>query len=885
MPQCIALCIVAMLTFAACKSTKDVQSNSNAKSTNDTTSQKIVAPKIYRASNTIINDLVHTKLQVSFDWNKKHLYGKATITCKPHFYTTRSLTLDARGMDIKEVSMIGNNTKSKLNFAYLNDTLLIDLDRDYTRNETYTIYVDYIARPDELKNKSTGVAITDDKGLYFVNADGKDKSKPKQLWTQGETESSSVWFPTIDKPNMKTTQEIYITVDSNFVTLSNGALMSQQNNGDGTRTDYWKMSKPHAPYLFMMAVSEFAIVQDKWRNIPVNYYVDKEYEQYAKKIFGATPQMLEFFSTRLGVDYAWEKYSQVIAHDYVSGAMENTSATLHGEFVQTDSRQLLDNDQEDIIAHELFHQWFGDLVTCESWSNTPLNESFATYGEHLWREFKDGRDAGDDVGVGDLRAYLNESGRKQVNLIRFEYEVRDNMFDSHSYAKGGRVLHMLRKYVGDDAFFASLKEYLETNKYQAVEIHNLRLAFEKVTGEDLNWFFNQWFLDKGHPVLDITYNYVDSNHMQQITVKQLQDFSTTPLYKLPVDVDLYINGKAERHRITITKSEETFSVFSKTKPDLINFDAEKMLLCRKTDNHSPEEWQYMYYHAPLLVDRYEPLDQIGKNYKPGTPQAQIVLDALNDKYSGVRIKGIKNSSTFAKKDETKSLIKSKLSELALKDAESDVRAAAIEALAASFTDTSLVPLYNNCLRDSSYTVVKQALNGYVKCDKAGALNAATYLVKQNNKIINRSVANVYAEFGNESHAEFLLKSFTETNGFAKYSLLQKYSEYLKRMPVNIIEKAVPAIQAMAQGKSAWFVKLAATNTLNDISKKLKTKGDELEKEIKTLKADNQNSALVISQALEFDKTQRLQQFIERAIGDIKANETDEQLIKAYKELK
>lgn len=220
----MALCIVAMLTFAACKSTKDVQSNSNAKSTNDTTSQKIVAPKIYRASNTIINDLVHTKLQVSFDWNKKHLYGKATITCKPHFYTTRSLTLDARGMDIKEVSMIGNNTKSKLNFAYLNDTLLIDLDRDYTRNETYTIYVDYIAKPDELKNKSTGVAITDDKGLYFVNADGKDKSKPKQLWTQGETESSSVWFPTIDKPNMKTTQEIYITVDSNFVTLSNGAL-------------------------------------------------------------------------------------------------------------------------------------------------------------------------------------------------------------------------------------------------------------------------------------------------------------------------------------------------------------------------------------------------------------------------------------------------------------------------------------------------------------------------------------------------------------------------------------------------------------------------------------------------------------------------------------
>lgn len=155
------------------------------------------------------------------------------------------------------------------------------------------------------------------------------------------------------------------------------------------------MDQPHAPYLFMMSIGEYSIVKDTWKKIPVNYYVEKEYEKDAKAIFGNTPEMIEFYSKTLGVDYVWPKYSQVIVRDYVSGAMENTSATVHGEFLQQHSRDLLDENNEDVISHELFHQWFGDLVTCESWSNLPLNESFATYGEYLWREYKYGRDDAD----------------------------------------------------------------------------------------------------------------------------------------------------------------------------------------------------------------------------------------------------------------------------------------------------------------------------------------------------------------------------------------------------------------------------------------------------------------------------------------------------------
>jgi aminopeptidase N len=213
--------------------------------------------------------------------------------------------------------------------------------------------------------------------------------------------------------------------------------------------------------------------------------------------------MMEFFSQKLGFDYPWSKYAQVVVRDYVSGAMENTSATLHGEFVQRTSRQRIDETYEDIISHELIHQWFGDLVTTESWSNIPLNESFATYGEYLWNEYKYGQLYADNKLYENYQNYMQEAENKNVDLVRFYYDQREDMFDRHSYDKGGFLLHYLRNIVGDAAFFKSIELYLKTNQFKAVEIHQLRLAFEEVTGKDMNWFFNQWFLNAGHPKLKL----------------------------------------------------------------------------------------------------------------------------------------------------------------------------------------------------------------------------------------------------------------------------------------------------------------------------------------------------------------------------------------------
>ena len=463
-----AVVAIALVFASSCSSSKKATRASNKMEENlDTLEVTVSRENPYRGSATKYFDLINTKLEVKFDYQKQYLNGKATITLKPHFYPQTELILDAKQFDIHQISLVtGEGSSAGLRYSYDSLQLKIQLDKEYNRDQTLKIFIDYTAKPNERRSGGSA-AITDDKGLYFINPLGTDSIKPTQIWTQGETESNSCWFPTIDKPNQKSTEEIYITHLKKYVSLSNGVMVSSTNVNDSLVTDYWKLDLPCAPYLFMMAVGDFAIVLDRWRDIPVNYYVENKYAPYARQIFGNTPQMMEFFSQKLGFDFPWPKYSQIVVRDYVSGAMENTSATLHGEFMQRTSRELLDETREEVISHELFHQWFGDLVTTESWSNIPLNESFATYGEYLWNEHKYGREFADYKFRDDYRKYLGEAKNgKNVDLIRFHYDDREDMFDSHSYAKGGQVLHYLRKAVGDEAFFKSLELYLKTNQFK-----------------------------------------------------------------------------------------------------------------------------------------------------------------------------------------------------------------------------------------------------------------------------------------------------------------------------------------------------------------------------------------------------------------------------------
>lgn len=664
---------------------------------------------VYRATHTKTTELKHTKLKVSFDYQKEQMNGEEWLTASPFFYSTNELTLDAKGMLIHEVALDKNGSKSPLKFDYKNDVLKITLDKTYQKNQDYTIYIKYTARPNEVKQEGSA-AINDAKGLYFINAQGKDKDKPTQIWTQGETESSSAWFPTIDKSNQKTTQEIYMTVPDKYVTLSNGLLKDSQKSGD-QRTDHWVMDKRHSTYLFFMGVGDYAVVKDKWRNIDVDYYVEKEYEPYAKQIFGKTPEMIEFYSKRLGYDYPWAKYAQITGRDFVSGAMENTTATLHQESAQQKPGDLIDeNKWENTIAHELFHHWFGDLVTAESWSNLTVNESFANYSEYLWLEHKYGKDDADYHLREDLSAYIHNPALFNKDLVRFDYASREDVFDAITYNKGGGILHMLRNYLGDDAFFAGLTDYLKTNEYQNGEAHQLRLSLEKVSGKDLNWFFNQWYFGSGNPKLSYTSTYEPVKKQVTVVISQSQDKP----FEFPLAIDVYDNGKPKRMNVWVdAKAKNTFTFDSSKTPDLININADGILLSDITETKTPEQNLLQFTNSKEFLSRYRALDSVKEADAKNTAVIKLLAAALKDPFFRIREKALEQID-LSNADQAKALT-ADVEKLASNDPKTLVQAAAISALAKT-KNAKYASLYDKGINAVSNAVKGASLAGIAETD-------------------------------------------------------------------------------------------------------------------------------------------------------------------------
>jgi aminopeptidase N len=746
--------------------------------------------KIYRAEATKINDLVHTKLDVKFDYSKSYMYGKEWLTVHPHFYPTDSLTLDAKGMNINEVAMFVNGKRTPLKYTYDSSFLRITLNKTYKANENYTIYIDYVAKPDEW-TEGGSAAIAGAKGLYFINPRGEEKDKPTEIWTQGETEHNSVWMPTIDKPNQKLTDEISMTVPDKYVTLSNGLLVSQKKNTDGTRTDTWKMDLPHSPYLFFMGVGDYSIIKDSYKGKDVAYYVEKEYAPVARGIFGNTPEMIKFYSETLGVDYPWAKYDQMVGRDYVSGAMENTTATLHGESAYQNARELKDgNTWEDVIAHELFHQWFGDYVTTESWSNITVNESFANFSETIWNEYKYGQDKGDETNYNDLQQYLNSNSADKI-LVRFYYADKEDVFDNVSYPKGGRVLNMLRHYLGNAAFYASLNKYLTDNKFKNGEAQQLRLAFESVTGQDLNWFWNEWYYGAGHPVLDISYVYDDAAHKASVIVQQKQKGQ---LFKMPVNIDIYNGGNKTRHQVWIQNTVDTFSFDYTTKPDLINFDGDKVLLCQKTDHKTADNYKAQWKYAPSYMDRREALQYFANNN-----MAYELSLGLNDKYYGIRSftldKLKENTAALSNADILKTVQR-----IALDDEHNRTKSRAISLLAAT-KDAQYKPVYEKAINDSSYSVAGAALEGLAALDSANAYTLAKKYAADAKGDLDEAVGGIIVSAGKEEDYDMIIKKYDNLPlGQAKLNLTPAFCDYLSKL--NDTQKIEQGIDKIIQFKNS-----------------------------------------------------------------------------------
>lgn len=775
-----------------------------------------------------VHDLIHTKLKVAFNFKEQQLNGEEWLTLKPHFYDTNKLILDAKAMIIHKISM--NN--QPLVYNYDDFKLIIDLPRAYKKDEEFTIYIKYTARPEKVKQKGSA-AITSAKGLYFINPTGLDKNKPTQVWTQGETQASSCWFPTIDAPNQKTSQEIYITVPQKYVTLSNGKLENQQQNNNGTRTDYWNFKQKHAPYLFFIGVGEYEIIRDNYKNIPVDYYVEKKYAPYAKAIFGNTPEMLAFFSKITGIEYPWNKYAQIVGRDYVSGAMENTTAVIHGENAYQMPGQLIDqNIHENTIAHEVFHHWFGNLVTAESWSNLTLNESFANYSEYLWTAYKYGKEDADAHLLETIEAYKNGQNFDK-HLVRFNYQDKEDMFDAVSYNKGGAILHMLRNYIGDKAFYAGLNKYLTANKYGTAEVHQLRLAFELITGKDLNWFFNQWYFNSGHPKLDISYDFNKLRKTVTINIIQTQENE----FKFPFTIDIFQADKSVRHTVFVEAKDASFTFPFKEQPTLIQVNADGVLLCDVFENKVLSDYVSQLKYAENYQHKKEAFVEVAKK-QDDRNAFDAIANTMNADFYKLRILALENIN-LSNKNSKKRVIE-KIKEIAMNDPKTLVKAAAIETLG-KLTNPEFISIFQKGLESESYAILGESLVSMYYVDKTLAIEKSKSLSDALKQSIAIPLTRIYLEENDDDELAFIAGNVMS----GMYLSQDKNTQLLYKKAYDKIAKSnnIEAVRNLAedivskgrQYKQYSFDKVGINLLRQVIQRQKNEKGSNKEKNIETVK--------------------------------------------------
>lgn len=754
-------------------------------------------------------DLIHTALDLSFDWSKEKVIGTANLSLKPHFYPSNVVELDA--VNFKLLSIRDLNTGYNLSYDYEEKAKLkIYLPKEYTREDTLNLGIDYYAFPSQSGGSR---AITSDKGLFFINPTGKE-SKPQQIWTQGETEHNSKWFPTIDKPNSRTSQEIKLTVQDRFVTLSNGLLIDSKDNGDGTRTDHWLQTKPHTPYLFAVVVGDFAKVQDKWRSLDVDYYVEPEFQDYARDIFPYTVEMLEFFSTILGVDYPWDKYAQVAVRDFVSGAMENTSAVIFGDFMYGTDRDLIDVDiNEKIVAHEMMHHWFGDLVTCESWANLTLNEGFANYSEYLWTEHKHGKGLADYHKMGEKEGYFSSLPYSKHPLIYYGYGDKEDMFDAHSYNKGGLVLHMLRYHIGDEAFFASCKKFLEDNAYSDVEVDELRIAFEEITGMDLNWFFDQWFMSSGQPTLSITKEFNPLNGNMNIELRQTHSNIDQPtIFQLPVEFEFVFSDGSRERRTSFVDSRDELIVFNlKEEPVLTIFDPENVLLAFINFNKENEELLKELEFATSFEHRFNAYNEL---LSAGIDMTEANEIAVKDEIWPIRQLAVKNITDAKYEGLLKSLVR--------EDEHSMVRKEAFQALiemdSVDCTNLSDYVIQN----EKSYPVLSKALDYLLMSDSDELTVLASKLQDVDNPSILISLSKIYLSKKDVSKLSFYEESISRFRSYDLIDFLQYYTELLIFGDETQIKEGIVRLNKMSSSEDFNPIqRLSSTYALNNLYFKLK----------------------------------------------------------------
>lgn len=764
----------------------------------------------YQASATRSMDLLHMDLDLRFDWKNQQVIGKAKLRLTPYFYPQKIVVLDAQDFEFGRVARMHNGQLEILSYRYDNQEIQIYLPEEASVGDTVELELNYVAFPE--KNSGEGsAAITDTKGLYFIDPMDTIPGKPTMLWTQGETQHSSKWFPTIDQPNERMTHDIWLTVPDSMVSISNGLLLKQESLGNGMRKDYWKMDLPHAPYLVAIAVGDFAKVTASHGDLPLGYYVEKGFEKGAAKVFASTPDMISYFEKRLGVPFPWQKYDQIVVRDFVSGAMENTTASIFMEELLLDEREALDSEWDYIIAHELFHQWFGDLVTAESWSNLTLNEAFANYSEYLWNEKRYGQDQADLKLVVEKEGYFAEADAEPKELIRFNYADAEDLFDAHSYNKGGLVLHMLRRELGDAAFFKGLNLYLTQHAFQAVEAHDLRLAMERVSGRDLNWFFNQWFFAKGHPELRVEVDYSQPENLL-LRFSQEQDLNETPVFQLPITVSWYEGEVRKTKTIQVTKAQQELVLENGSPIGLVYVNEGQEILMKGNQVMTNAQYLRQFKESQLGVARYAALDSLVS--REAAEELGLVLPlALDDSFAAIRERGLSLLQGGDQWKETLGELEPKIYRLAEEDPNNKVRAGAVEVLA-EWNPSGYRGAFTRLARDPSYFVAGAALMGLARvADPVVELSWMETFERETNFRMAVGLAEYYISTKVLGKGPWFEQTFSKLNGEGLYYFMGYYGSYFMDVEVSDKEKAIRRLLAILEYNPKDFLRLGAFQTL------------------------------------------------------------------------
>jgi len=634
-------------------------------------------------------DALHYRIVIRLDLDQKSFEGETTVSLTSLRDGLETCVLDAEEFKVTKVL---SDWGESLAFEQSEKELSVKMARPLKFGETRSFTCYYGGKDPKI-------------GLRFI---AESASNPQLVFSDSFPDHVHHWFPCFDYPNDKVTNEIVATVKSGLKVAANGRLVSVvESRPAGTVTYHWSQELPHSTYLIFLAAAPYVVVQDSYKTLPVNYWVYPQDEKKAIATYGKTPKMMEYFNRIFGYDYPWQKYDQVSVPS--GGGAESTSATAMTHRIMVDEKNEADFSAIGIVSHELAHQWWGDLITLRSWAHTWLNESFGTYSDYLYFRYEKGDDEGAVNLMNKLNGYLREAKTRYVRPIVFDrYDQPGDMFDSHTYPKGALVLHMLRQQVGDQAFFEILKHFLHRYAFDAVDTADFIRSVKTVTGQNLDWFFDQWLFKPGHPVFDVRSEWDPARKVVILKVAQTQDFSRgIPVFRVPVTVAIVAPGGRRTSTVWVRGKEEVFELPADAKPLLVRFDPGNVLL--KEINFPKDRDELLYQlRSDDVIGRMGAAAELLRFKDDPTVIGALAASAQGDPFWAVRRSAIEALGRITDKQVPAILRKTSL------DVHSSVRAASLVALG-DLKDRSLVEFFKERFtKDWSDLVRAEALRALGK---------------------------------------------------------------------------------------------------------------------------------------------------------------------------